>query len=690
MDFVKNTTDSAREGIKTTNGTLVWLEVVSCTIASILVLAFFFAPYRRWHTNPVLKLLFWVAGTPVGTMLSTTLSIMQATGYHNELHLVWVVFLVIASGSLATTFSYSLYISSKERMTLEGILFLNNLFGASLIISSFTGDSKFKRPLWVLWCLIMVKSIQRIIGFQVANRRYGTENVNLVANYMCYEHELTPNRNEVDPANMNGYKYLVAGEDKVKTERQVPDYLQRIDVTDKEVITIEKVWWCQGRLRCFGGDLGGHLKDVCLSFALFKLLRRRFFNYSAAEAADTKTHDFVFRGLLSEDDHRRAFRVIKVELEFLYDLFYTMFPISFSCWFSIFCVLQISTITTSVWTAVRVLHNYQTPKNDIDRVVDGKNVDAIISYVFVILIMTMEAWEFCNYLLSDWAKVMLICNYVKNPEQFFRPDKVVGIICRGKLCRPLSDMIGQYSLLENFRCNNCNIPCNVTCGLTADKKRKRVIKLPEEVKKEIYDSLRREGGLSNGELSLPRNYVSAELFWACGLPSHAHRIMVWHIATSHFEMIDSPKRSNAVPRNVDHQKDTERHRKVATTLSRYCAYLLVFAPELLLIVSETRKSFERFEDMRTGDSRKTMIEMGAKLAKQLEMHLEDEERRWRVLAEFWADLILFLAPSDNALAHAKKLVTGGEFIIHLWALLYHAGIERPQSSQDHTFTAFSV
>ena len=51
-------------------------------------------------------------------------------------------------------------------------------------------------------------------------------------------------------------------------------------------------------------------------------------------------------------------------------------------------------------------------------------------------------------------------------------------------------------------------------------------------------------------------------------------------------------------------------------------------------------------------------------------------------ADFWADMMLFVTPSNDANAHAEHLAVGGEFVTHLWALLTHAGILNRDSVQD--------
>ncbi|GLT72756.1 hypothetical protein SLA2020_446610 [Shorea laevis] len=84
-----------------------------------------------------------------------------------------------------------------------------------------------------------------------------------------------------------------------------------------------------------------------------------------------------------------------------------------------------------------------------------------------------------------------------------------------------------------------------------------------------------------------------------------------------------------------------------------------------------------------GDPGETIMKRSAVLAKHLIEEIEDNERRWKILADFWADMMLFVAPSDDVTAHAEHLTTGGEFVTHLWALLSHAGILKRDSSAHH-------
>jgi len=139
------------------------------------------------------------------------------------------------------------------------------------------------------------------------------------------------------------------------------------------------------------------------------------------------------------------------------------------------------------------------------------------------------------------------------------------------------------------------------------------------------------------------------------------------------------------------------HHEATRALSRYCAYLVAFLPEFLPEHSLTTKQvFQRvLQEVQRELGTKPMKEeekstkiRGLQLQDQLEQRttfhkgvhlgweLEElkEEARWKVIAKFWAETILYVAPSDNAEAHIEHLAKGGKFITHLWAMLSNAGI----------------
>ena len=76
-----------------------------------------------------------------------------------------------------------------------------------------------------------------------------------------------------------------------------------------------------------------------------------------------------------------------------------------------------------------------------------------------------------------------------------------------------------------------------------------------------------------------------------------------------------------------------------------------------------------------------IIERSVVLVKQIE-RIEDSEVKWKILAEFWAKMMLFMAPSDDETVYVEHLAIGGEFVTHLWALLFHVSILKHDPALD--------
>jgi hypothetical protein len=176
--------------------------------------------------------------------------------------------------------------------------------------------------------------------------------------------------------------------------------------------------------------------------------------------------------------------------------------------------------------------------------------------------------------------------------------------------------------------------------------------------------------------------------WDADGSSNTELILVWHIGTRLFEM----KSTSASPDMI-----------AACHLSYYCAYLVAVAPELLpdsaawtrrryKEVSDdvraalgadgggggTESTAERYERLLaelSKDSRDTVLQRGAELGRHLvEEYAEDEASACRILADFWSEMVLFLALSENVKGHVQAMARGGEFITLVWALLLHAGV----------------
>nr|CAB3445640.1 unnamed protein product [Digitaria exilis] len=243
--------------------------------------------------------------------------------------------------------------------------------------------------------------------------------------------------------------------------------------------------------------------------------------------------------------------------------------------------------------------------------------------------------------------------------------------------------------------------------------RKKKVKIPEAVKICIIRALgsTRNGGLSPGTTSLRQTQAGERLLWACNIKGTSDTILVWHIATCIFEYQQTTCHKQASTSNLD------SHYKIAAIhLSRYCAYLMVSLPELLPdddawskdLCNAVKKDADRVLAGRAAvgssstpeDKCRQLVELlgegskneelknGVKLGKQLIELAQGDEETWKLLAGFWSEMILYVAPSDNLKGHSEAIARGGELITLLWALLFHVGIfSRPDETDGAATSA---
>ncbi|CAD6256151.1 unnamed protein product [Miscanthus lutarioriparius] len=401
--------------------------------------------------------------------------------------------------------------------------------------------------------------------------------------------------------------------------------------------------------------------------------------------------------------------------------------------------LSVVTFAVVCWLSVDIRRVIKPPEGDTTHHVHGFNVDVSITWAFMFFMMFKEIWEIVNYLLSDWTRLLLTCLYQRCKSKCVRNRFAEGIILSFFKSKIINErwhgVIDQYVFLQSYdgKPRFWNLLHTLTVGMV-EKKDEGVelgeaISIPDCLKPVILDKLRSlhllKAYLAKAIKSLPEKGQREKYRWACfELPTSSHIILVWHIATSLCEIelakgngVDLTKpgflcnllscfttccssKSYLMDENKLSGKLQESY-IIANSLSRYCAYLLVSKPEMIpdsflvpkIVLQETIK-YARDQLLKDHDSLQSkydkLIEQAQNADKVMERRIfcnkvpfwetsssvPSEEDRWVILSEVWAELLVHLAPSWNAAAHKKSLESGGEFITHIWALLWHCGIEK--------------
>ncbi|RCV09577.1 hypothetical protein SETIT_2G040800v2 [Setaria italica] len=525
---------------------------------------------------------------------------------------------------------------------------------------------------------------------------------------------------------------LVMGEEKRHVEKQPLGYVVKDDSWttshNNGLVTIDRVWRMDNVLPT---STLKPQKDLCLSFALFKLLRCRFARYKVRTAASKGTFSFFWSLLLKDGEHDRVFLVISDEVSFLHDYYYSSLPISYSKhWLPVagilisllsiaYCCASMITVTLVV---VQLLLDVGFGPQSFacyffcirgklrsDMYIQGYGngyLGPVLLILLSVLVLMSEVRDIATYIYSNWTKVAVTCHLVNHAssQHSLLKKKWIGLLlrCRCKLMKHWDEKIGQCTMLEIRPRTTLPVLLRRLLHLP-DHKRK--VKVPAAVKVCIMEVVRstRNGDLSNGTASLRcRGQVGEVLLWACNNKSTSYTILTWHIATSILEVryphrLDQQQGSSSPIPNTD-------YKIVATHLSRYCAYLVTWCPELLpdddawsrSLYEDVKKDVERvlagctagdsltpeancqqLIEVLSADAKHEVLKEGARLGKQLlalVVEGEDDTAAWKLLAEFWSEMIVYVAPSDNLKGHSEAIARGGELITLLWVLLFHAGI----------------
>lgn len=576
-------------------GTVVRIEVMAMVAIFLTFYAVTFGSCRRWSSRWIIQKVFLAANALSVSLGTYSIGLMQSSLVKSKMYPVWSVSLLALFASIDSINTFGLDYSG-QFLKLLYQLFL--YFGYVLVISisGNTNNGMVAAAIGMLCSVTLCKGFHRLMAYVLPTRLRSMNKE--IADRMEVVKGGGANFNA---AIMQGYQYLV-------------------DKTYYPSITLEELWKPDNGMDKLGTDADAY-KDICLSFSLCHLLQRRFFGFSCAESDRPETRSFVLEGLLqpvassssssqgtggSRGNYERAFKVIEVELAFMYDYIYS---------------------------SNAFVHYYEAG--------------------------ACTAWAIASILTTCWQLLPGPCWVIYSALY-----KLFGL---QYIQQVLTDMLGISTASS--------------------------IQLPIEVKSAVIDALvgilmprpnHDSVVLSSGSTSLAKNGLQDKFIRQYASTSYhggrastiipeskgnqASIILTWHAATGCYDKdYEQRKKMKATTESpLQHRQ----YRVVATALSKYCMYLVAYVPQLL--PGQQSYTTSVYNDFVRSPS--YILQSGTQLKDELCEAVVEDELRWKVLADFWVEMLLYLAPSDNVTAHIEQLAQGGEFITHLWALLFHAGI----------------
>ncbi|KAJ1274610.1 hypothetical protein BS78_05G074800 [Paspalum vaginatum] len=689
-------------------------------------------------------------------ILTYLLGAMQSAGFKNPLFPIWAIVLISLRGSLGYLSGYSIMDRERRLVELSSVL----QFTAAGVLTGTPGVltgtlTILQKPLWSLWAILALRGLYRYIAHgRAVDSLWHGRNSEFVPEDLRWKHA------DGSKDLGNGQNYLIYGESKQNITIQRPRYNLHLDVIDPDsLITLDTI-----RRKCPGNCI---YKDMCLAFSLSRILRCRLEDASLHSESVHKTRLLIVSEIIGNqhaEQVARGFRILELELAFVRDYFYSLYPVIF--WKGLyslpFSLLQsITTVGIALWLAVELSQQlgtinslYEDEGNRILRLkVGGCNDDVIMTWVFMFFVVFKEVWEMVTYLLSNWTRLLLVCKYVRSPSWFLGnaglTKHLTDSFFTSKIADPRQPHIDQYEFLKSctYKPTFWKLARTVTLGKTPQKcdgrKPGNPIRIYDCVKVAVIQELHRL--LTSNQLhrdipTLINPQIRFEKYeWAWfKLSKCSQSILVWHIATSLCEtklakdkFIDKSEPSFLcsvwscvkkwvccssqpflIDDNISLQGQLQTNYRIATSLSRYCAYLLVVKPELLpdsfvvpqeIFEATLKFTCENLKDCNFTERYKSLMELaqeavpdtergtawilttnivhqGAMLAKDLIS--EKEQDSWEILAGVWTKLLVHIAPSWNAEAHKDSLKSGCEFITLIWALLWHCGIEKSDMWKD--------
>ncbi|XP_078158140.1 uncharacterized protein LOC144553824 [Carex rostrata] len=452
---------------------------------------------------------------------------------------------------------------------------------------------------------------------------------------------------------------------------------------------------------------------------------------------------FSSETLISSQDHfsevspKAAFKLVEIELSFLYDILYTKAVIIYS--FPGRVVRCCSLI--SIVAAFIVFHYLDKTK--------FKPTDITVTYILLAAGLILEVVAAVLLVFSDWTIVSL--SKIRCFMSVY--NWIVNRILRKGTPR-WSSTIRQYNLVAFCLRNRSDTLIRRIMGVAT-----KMIPLPYLMEEMMFNEAKRrarnvdtykvllDARSYRGRKALERHNQLEKLEWSMKR-NFDECIILWHVAT---DICYQEFTSNQSNREYPEHDDMCNVATVSWKTSNYMLYLLILQPSMTQFgyaktrfeatcavvkkkfkgkgkldhkkaceelmkridgapevpeqnemgrclsrmklvlkdkwISWGKRKGEENKRKREHEMGELILRDGCRLAKQLQ-EIQPDNKRFQLISETWMEMLGYAAIHCNSYEHAKSLSRGGELLTHFWLLMAHMGVvdeHKIQPSHPHEF-----
>ncbi|GJN27055.1 hypothetical protein PR202_gb15038 [Eleusine coracana subsp. coracana] len=655
-------------------GTVLRIEALALVAIGLSFFLAAFGSCRRWSSRWIIQKGFLAAQVLSLSLGTYSIGLMQSSSVKSEMYPVWAVSLLTLFGCVDPV---TTYIGLDYKGPLLKLIFQLCLYCGYVVLMSVStmSSSVGKLAIIVLCAITFFKGLHRSMALVLPSKQ--REQLGLISH--------------AEPGALAGesgaLKFLYVHIPIHYVRRDWDTTAFCWDLTDMSDIHS----LCDHMGEVTGLEVttnGMTIEDVCLGCSLSYLLQRRFLGLDTAEEMEEKREKF--ESLLRAGraiDYKRSLKVIEVELAILYEVLFTsneylhFYEAKGCSLWAVASFLGIGFVGVAAAIPGTMVSSSSNRGSSCAAVVGTTRGDLVITLVIFVSLAALQLMQLIRCWTSSWVGVALACKY----QRYQRRNHITirarknwlwwWIRTKAFVVARISDLfdgylwqdqLGQYPLVAASSRRGC------------------------------LQRLRRS------LLVVPRALVVV----ACKVYNRFPGMLgLQYIARVLRELLlDSDAKGGAAVRLHDDVKAS-----IAGFLGQRYYPLVVSAPELLPgLVTPIKSSFDGVASVaRTALSgsgeRNVLAAMreattrgphysitrdnrallrGVRLGRRLRNEIPPPRRRrrysdpWELLALLWVQTLLYVAPYGDVQAHMKHLSQGGEFITHLWALLYHLGIDK--------------